>query len=721
VKSFSNTFIEAIKKNDCIRYAIIFANGSLIHISDQDYVVQSVSGYNWGEFSPWGAVGHIWGQGEGGEYSCIPCVIDWGKTVTGADPAAIARGDASPSIQREFVVARNNRTTEIFNLINNDIPENVTIKFFIVAAGETVLEDDLLLQNPISYSEDSHELNLTAVGRLTSENIKTGTIDPSTGEYLNIVIGDIGYVPAELDTTLGDNWTATTASVNSGASSLTVSDATVLSGASSVVIDYETVSVSSIVGNTVNLSTSTTKSHLSGAVVYKSGATFKYNFGPGPVSTLGNLQVLISGDFVDYDGNYTVNNSGSTVYITSTEPISREYSTGTQQTTSRNVSATYLDLNQNAYLSSGDIFFTPTSISTGTLAELQNFYISEPSNATFISGYAEFRFSLIRKSGSDSNIYTKSGYADISGLVPNSTYSSIIEKTANNTFQFSVYPIQITATGVVESRVSNTMSFGFDTFPVGSEFVSGYVSISSNLYGGSGGNYYGSGGIAYTVGGYGGTEYWIDDGDGVVVQNFSSLVDASSSKNNLGVMIKTSRPNDGSTYYFPSQQIAKINSAFITVSYTVTSTVTTAVYFQTAQFKILGQTQPAYSSYGGEVYINKTIQATSFSDFASGKNTLTIVYTCNLPVDEFLAVDIMSMKLSCTYFQTDFGYPTRIVYDPATEIRIKIGDSSGNVNPIDAAEALLAVKKVPVYINQDTRDYCWQYYDDLGFTLDGYM
>lgn len=720
MKSFSNDFIEAVKKNDCVRYAIIFANGYLIHISDQDYVVQSVSGYNWGEFSPWGAVGHIWGQGEGGEYSCIPCVIDWGETVTGADPAAIARGDVSPSIQRSFVIARNNRTTEIFNLINNDVPENVTIKFFIVAAGETVLEDDLLLQNPISYSEDSYELNLTAVGRLTSENIKTGTIDPATGEYLNIVIGDIGYVPAVLDTTLGDNWTTTTASVNSGASSFSVSNAAVLAGASSVVIDYETVSVSSIAGNVVNLSTNTTTSHLSGAVVYKSGSTFKYNFGPGPVSTLGNLQVLIGGEFVDYDDYYSISNSGSVVYVTSQSPLSRQYSTGTQQTTTRTVSGAYLSLNANAYLSGGDIYFAPDSTGTGVLATLQNFYISQPTNATFISGYADFKFSLIRKSNSTSDFQTQSGYADLSGLTVNNTYSSVVEKTSDNKFKFKT-SVTINAIGTVVSRISNVMNFGINSFPTGSKFESGHVTINSTLYGGSGNNYYGSGGITYKIGGFSDYEYWINGDDGYVTINLDSLEDANVSNNSLSAMIKTSRPGDGVTYWYPILEIVKINSVYMTVSYTVSSTVSRAVYLSTSQFKILGQTQPAYSSYDGDVYINKTVQASSFNDFSAGKNSLVINYTCNLPVDDFVAVDITSVKLSCTYFQTDFGYPARIVYDPATEVRIKVGDASENVNPIDAAEALLAVKKVPVHINKDTRDYCWQYYDDLGFTLDGYM
>lgn len=684
----SQGFIDAVAAGYCDRYCIIYINGLPRHFAQTALDID-------------------------GDIVAIPAVAKWGQKTIGTDLNASVNNISIPAVDRSVTLINSEEYGWLAREFARRTQEGKRIDFRVKANGEDVLEDSLVIKEPITYKQGDAEISISCVSAMIARDPLVGTFDATTQAYSSVSVGSIGNSVGSFREDLSDAYCKIKTTVLSGASVITCDRNLVDAGflpAGSLKIDFEDVVYTAISGTNsdiFNLQNPLTKTHLADQYVFVLGGFYYYDYGPGPVDVVGSLMVKgDDGKYNPYTGDYeTVNSARLLLKFTSFMPSRRKNGT-TESSVSKSWSASDFDnLFPSNLTASGNDFLWKNSVKAGNLAaRLQNIYASLPNGAVFSRGVTNVDFTYRSndvvartttsqvKDASDLTRYYNAYVSASSGYADDADH--LLTNGANQRF-FS-FP-------------------GFDlSAPAGATFVSGSVFLAFVLkydFVLGNGPEDGKGSWTYATGVVGGVNRTFGSStdatfDVTVNDSYSCASVNQINSTSINFYCKI----NASVWPAPTElprRIVLVGSFFATANWDITKANAIRGY---GTIRIFG------TNYSGSKNISK--ETTDYNLYLDSSILLYVESEYSKP--NLRIANIGSISSTLYYVADAPGFPQRVVYDAASTT-VKIGKEGSDVNPVDLLGNLLLRKNNLIRIDDAAAQESKDFYDANAYLMNGYI
>ncbi len=242
-------------------------------------------------------------------------IEDWGTLEDTSNLQNVLNGTNSGTRQLSITVL-NKGAIPFSSRFNSQAPENVKGRLYQwfegIAKADKVLIDELVIQDPIEYSEDSILLKLDLVSSNQYANPYIGQLDSTENEFYGIVIGSVSNAPGTAYGTRPVVVLAGDLAEDAVTIPCTSSPATAgFTAPGSLMLDFEKISYTGISGNdftgcsrgvSAGITYSAPMPHSDGQEIFKAGHEYLYSFGAGPLDAMG--PVYVAGEI--YTGAHTI-------------------------------------------------------------------------------------------------------------------------------------------------------------------------------------------------------------------------------------------------------------------------------------------------------------------------------------------------------------------------------------------------------------------------------
>ncbi len=682
----SQGFLDAVAAGNCSRYVVIYINGTARYLSQAEMVVQ-------------------------GDQVTIPAVARFGKKTVGTDLNASVDSISIPAIDRSISLINSSDFGWIAKEFAKKTQEGSRIDFRIIANGEDVLEDSLVIKEPISYRQGDVEINISCVSAMISSDPLVGSFDTMTKQYSSVSLGSIGNATGQFREDLSSAVCKLKTTALSGARQLSCDRNLVEAGfpvSGSVTVDYETVNYSSISGSDQSifiLPSQLTRTHLSGQYVCENGGTFYYDFGPGPVEVVGALMVKNQeGAMVPYDGLYSVVNGARLLLSFSGFLPSRREVGSVESSITRSWTASSFSIESSKLSVSGSGFYWANGVTSGTnAANLTGIYADLPSGAIFSRGITTINFSY------NSNSVT------VRSTVQQDREAPDLVKYYNSYASSGKLYADDSDHRLYHGDNQRFGYFGGFTIsaPAGSTFVSGSVRVVMGICYGWNSATPGEGVWSYATGTVAGSSRAYGSSS-----SYSSFrnIDTTYSCSSLSQVNNTTLG-----FYFKAYVPSVTGSPLLALPQTLASNINiigTAVFDVAKSNAIRGYGTIKIFGTNYSTSKNVTVSTTDYNSYINSSISLNV--ESGYSRSELLVATVGQISSTVYYTADAPGYPKRVVYE-ADSAAVKIGEDGSDVNPVDVIANLISRKSIYVKISEGDMLIARSFYDSNSYLMNGYI
>jgi hypothetical protein len=679
----SQGFLDAVAIGDCDRYCVIYINGL------PRYFAQTALDID-------------------GEITAVPAVAKWGQKTVGTDLNASVNNISIPAVDRSVTLINSEDYGWLAREFARKTQEGKRIDFRIKANGEDVLEDSLVIKEPITYKQGDAEINISCVSAMVARDPLVGSFDATTQAYSSVSVGSIGNSVGSFREDLSDAYCKIKTTALSGTSAITADRNLVTAGfqpTGTIRVDYEDVAYTSISGTNsdiFNLSVSLLSTHLAGQSICIVDGLYYYDYGPGPVDVVGSLMVKgDDGAFAPYDGEYEiVNSSRLLLKFTSYLPHKRKTAL-TESSISKNWSASDFELIYSELTTSGSEFLWGNGyLPDSEVAAYLDVSLPTPAGASFVRGVTSVNVTPAGNNVTERKTFTQSKYAANLTRFYNSYVSGkyLYADDADHKLYYNDNP-----------------AFGrFDGFslsaPAGSVFVSGsvrvYIYVGFKLDWGDG-----TGVWSYGYGSVGGVNRLF----GSNVRPTDELIDKTYSCSSLSQI-----NNTNITFWYFANKFISGNPPLATLP---RQCVDVGVFTATGTFDVTTLNAVSGSFvvkiFNSTVSNNATRETSYEALYRQSRVTLKVRSGVRVPTNLKVGT-VNSISSTLYYGAITPGFPQRVVYD-ASNTTVKIGEEGSDVNPVDLLSNLLLRKNNLIRIDDVAAQESKDFYAANSYLMNGYI